>query len=70
MVRSHCRRIQWDFKLNIIDIIIQTLDFRHIVYQMIKIKRFERTALIVLNHSDCTPRIHYEYMGTSVLRIR
>ena len=62
-LRIHVRRIDGRLKLYVLDSIIEHLYLRHIVDQVPEVKGLQRMSLRILNHSDCSSGVDYQYIG-------
>ncbi len=60
VLHVHIRRIDRFRKLDMIDFIIEHLDFRNVLNQMVEVEWFEGFCFRVLYHSYCTTGVHYE----------
>ncbi len=61
MLGVHIGRINRRIKLDIVNYIIQFLDFRHIINQVRKIERLQRPCFGVFNHTDCPAGVYEQY---------
>ena len=56
--RVDVRRVDGRIELYVLYVIIQFLDFRHVVDKVREIKRLKRACIGIFNHTDCTSGVY------------
>ena len=67
VARVHLRRIDGGIKLDVVDYVIEHLDFRHIIDEMREVEGQQFATVLVFNHSDCPTRVDDENVRLFVL---